>query len=793
VRADGTVNGIDNLEVLDDDAPAGVSPQQTLLVRLFLPPPAGLDGRAVRLEGGVRVRNIRVDWAVAATGAIPDPALAAFAAALPDAANILVVRTSARGDFSSYTLRLVDAAAGPTSDDPPPGFDPILSSVAFSFKVECPTPFDCPTGPVCSPAPVPAPSPIDYLARDYAAMRRLLLDRLAVTLPDVTERSPADLMVMVAEVLAYRTDYLSYFQDAVGTEAYLGTARRRVSVRRHARLVDYRMHEGSNARAWIAFEVEPGGGADGAVLPQGTPVRDATPPPTSAEAAAAMARGSGAPVIFETMHDLVLAAARNGIPVHDWGDESCCLPRGATRATLAATASDLSLRRGDLLLLESVSDPTKRHAVRLSEDPRARFDPIAKHPVTEIRWFDGDALPFALPLRGGAVARGNVALADHGRTIAGELLAPPAAAAAKPYRPRLSRSFITQASPYDHRAARRAAVSVTLRPAEGPVAALPAVTLRGGGVVWRAARELLSSDRFAPEFVVEAETDGTTSLRFGDDVLGRLPTSLLAATYRVGSGRRGNVGPETLIQVEAPFEGIQRVRNPLPAEGGADPEALETARLNAPAAFRTQERMVTDADHAEMAGRHPEVQRAAATRRWTGSWYTVFLTVDRRGGRPIDAAFEAELRAFLEPYRLAGNDLEIDAPTFVSLEIALRVCVTPGADRGSVRAALTELFSSGDLPSGGRGFFHPDAFSFGQPVYLSRVIAAAMTVPGVDYVSVDRFRRWGQPDRGEVDAGEIALERLEVARLDSDPSRPENGQITFDLRGEEASRGFCGC
>jgi hypothetical protein len=446
------------------------------------------------------------------------------------------------------------------------------------------------------------------------------------------------------------------------------------------------------------------------------------------------------------------------------------------------------------LLLESETDSRKRHAVRLSEDPKSRQDPVAKRPVTEIRWFDADALPFALPLRGGVLARGNVALADHGRTISGEIIPPPGPGnGAKPYRPKLSRSSITQAAPYDHRAARRAPAEQALAPPVGPEAALPVVTLRGGGLVWKAARELLSSDRFAPEFVVEAETDGTAALRFGDDVLGRQPTSVLAATYRVGSGRLGNVGAEALTQVEAPFDGIERARNPLPAEGGTDPEALETARLNAPAAFRTQERMVTDADHAAMAGRHPEVQRAAATRRWTGSWYTVFLTVDRRGGRPIDPAFEAELGAFLEPYRLAGNDLEIDAPSFVSLEIALRVCVTPGADRSSVRTALTETFSSGDLPGGGRGFFHPDYFSFGEPVYLSKVIAAAMALPGVDYVSVDRFRRWGEPDRGEIDAGEITLGRLEVARLDSDPSRPENGQITFDLRGEEASRGFCGC
>jgi hypothetical protein len=46
--------------------------------------------------------------------------------------------------------------------------------------------------------------------------------------------------VALVETLAYVGDHLSYTQDAVATEAYLGTARRRTSLRRHARLLDYR-------------------------------------------------------------------------------------------------------------------------------------------------------------------------------------------------------------------------------------------------------------------------------------------------------------------------------------------------------------------------------------------------------------------------------------------------------------------------------------------------------------------------------------------------------------------------
>ena len=247
-------------------------------------------------------------------------------------------------------------------------------------------------------------------------------------------------------------------------------------------------------------------------------------------------------------------------------------------------------------------------------------------------------------------------------------------------------------------------------------------SLTGDGETWTPRRDLLSSDRFAPEFVVEMEEDGRAHLRFGDDVLGRMPTSgtVLTATYRVGNGVVGNVGAGSIARVVSHLDGISAVTNPLPATGGSDPEPLDQVRLYAPQAFRTQERAITAADYGLAAERHPEVQRAAATRRWTGSWYTMFVTVDRLRGLPVDAAFEADMRAHLERFRLAGHDVEIDAPHFVPLDVALTICVAPGFYRSIVKQALLERFSSVDLPSGARGFFHPDNFTFGQPVYLSR-------------------------------------------------------------------------
>ena len=75
-------------------------------------------------------------------------------------------------------------------------------------------------------------------------------------MPDWKERHVPDIGITLVEVLAYVGDHLSYYQDAVATEAYLETARKRVSVKRHARLVDYVMHEGCNARAWVCVHTD---------------------------------------------------------------------------------------------------------------------------------------------------------------------------------------------------------------------------------------------------------------------------------------------------------------------------------------------------------------------------------------------------------------------------------------------------------------------------------------------------------------------------------------------------------
>ncbi|MCA8978320.1 MAG: putative baseplate assembly protein [Planctomycetes bacterium] len=792
VRAHATLNGIDWLQVLDGEAPPGTARQGTLLVHFLKPLSAPLSADDVVIEAPAGAAAVAIAWvgmaadaaALAALGVIT-AAESAFLSALADVANVLVVRCRAPGDFSSYTLRIVPAA---NSVALPADIDVRLAAIDFSFKVECPSPFDCRVDTAAPPRTASAPV-IDYLAKDYASFRRLMLDRLAVTMPAWRDRSAADLGVVLTELMAYVGDHLSYAQDAVATEAYLGTARRRASVRRHARLLDYRVHDGTNARAWVHVRV----GSATMTLPQGSVMRTA---------------GSDA-LVFETMHDVDLHPSHNEIAFYTWSDEECCLSAGATSATLLdaepATAP-LRLEPGDVLVFEEVIGPAtglsvdadlaRRHAVRLIEVAASTADPLTGQHVVEIVWHADDALPFDLCLsarieagdgsfgvRATSCVRGNIVLVDEGASVHDEKLEP-AVVTADRYRPRLQRRSVVHAEIHDHEAMKTEGAAAALR--QDPRAAVPAATfLRDGDESWSPRADLLASDRTAPHFVVEPEEDGRAYVRFGNDQLGKAPSPgrEFLASYRVGGGPAGNVGIGAISVIDK--AGIVAVRNPMAAVGGTEPESLDEVRIAAPQAFRTQERAVTERDYATMVERLPGVQRAAARYRWTGSWLTVFLTIDRKGGLPVrsDAEFMARVQAHLERYRMAGFDVEVRDPVFVPLDIEIHVCVAAGYFRSHVQQSLLVELGNATLADGRRGFFHPDAFTFGQAVYLSQIYRRAMAIDGVASVEVTRFQRYGKVADDELERGLLAVADLEVVRLDNDPSLPENGLLNLKMAG----------
>ncbi len=429
VRQHRELNGIDYLEVSKD--------QHTLTVYFLGKAPVEVKIENLRIEGGRRIQNIRVTKVQ----------LHHFKQIEFD--DYMEIQVDKPGDFSKYTLRIIEQNAEgkwqPHSD-----FDPRYDHVAFSFKVDCPSDLDCKQAVICPQDSIDEPD-INYLAKDYASFRQLILDRLALVMPEWNERHVPDIGIALVEVLAYAGDHLSYYQDAVATEAYLDTARKRVSIRRHARLVDYQMHEGCNARTWICIETE----SDCTLLAGDfyftSNLSAELPNSTSVLSTHELQKISPrAYEVFEPMvqQDVPLYRDHSEIRFYTWGDKECCLPRGTTNATLIGelitqqtedeedtcdttdgkepvnislqeiTTTEsintdtiktitprLHLKSGDVIIFMEIvgpatdhpgdADPGHRHAVRLTT-VKAAIDPLNQQPVVEISWEQEDALPFPL-------------------------------------------------------------------------------------------------------------------------------------------------------------------------------------------------------------------------------------------------------------------------------------------------------------------------------------------------------------------------------------------------------------
>ena len=135
----------------------------------------------------------------------------------------------------------------------------------------------------------------------------------------------------------------------------------------------------------------------------------------------------------------------------------------------------------------------------------------------------------------------------------------------------------------------------------------------------------------------------------------------------MGNGSAGNIGHDSLAHVLTNVAGIKAVRNPLPALGGVDPETMEHIRQQAPYAFRSQLRAVTEDDYGTGAQQNPAIREARGTLRWTGSWYTAFTSIDAVSDLGATPALVSATKNRLNLLRMAGVDLDAEAARLVGL------------------------------------------------------------------------------------------------------------------------------
>lgn len=612
-----------------------------------------------------------------------------------------------------------------------------------------------------------APSAPHYLYRDYASFKQVMIDVVQRAMPRLREVHEADTGIAIIDILAYAADHLAYYQDAVATEAYLTTARRRVSIRRHARLLDYRLFEGCTPRVWI--HVCP---AD--VMTFGKHHRF-----TAASASDVPEEAQ----IFETLAETTVYPTQCDMMLWNFEGAETVLPAGRTTAVLD-TRQGAVLRAGDVLVFEQDFDPTSgqatspqhRQAVRLRKDGRVYVHPSRPgRSLVQITWQAEDALVLPYDLRTRASdgkpathVHGNMVLADFGASVDDDSWY-------ELDRHGVLRAFIpdlTYAVTYEPGTSGITAQTQQMRAYN----ALPQITATsysyGIERAWTARYDLIGANPFECAFVVEIERNGGVMLRFGDGKSGAkpLPHTRFRLAYRRGYGPSGLIGPDA-IATHGTLQGVAyRARNPLASFGSAARQDADEARRAAPERVHNArpKRCIADEDFVRCARDVEGVRAAAVRRRWTGSGTTVQVYVD---GELASDVLCQRVREALETSRVICTDINVLGPRYVGLLAKLAIVIAPGASENDVKRRVSAAVAAA---------LEAERLTLGSTVYASWFVAAAMRTTGVLEAELREFRRATGTDQRA--AGVLHFDQIEKPSIVDERGIATGGRPLVEVR-----------
>jgi hypothetical protein len=765
-------------------------------------------GQVFRITGGQRLP------AGPATGQVQCTAVADGETTDADGNPIgLRLTVSPIGDYSTYTIEL---------NYDPNRIDPFFASQPFKFRPGC---FTNECSPPWTPGRAALPSPaIDYLAKDYDSFRHVLLTAMSQRVPGWQPTSEADLDQVLIDLFAAAGDELSDYQDRVMSEAYLHSARTRVSIARHARLMDYHVHQGNQASTWMAVILD-----------------DTAAPFVLAEELLVWSGHPDAPaewIVFATRETLLDPARRtrldpllNDLRLHTWSHSVPALRAGSTRADLVSSVTGAAQAEAEdlrdlinagtvawLLIEEKLNpltgrtagrDPRKRQLLRLLGDATALRDPLTDTWMTRVNWDARDALRFDYSFtttcpdgRVENVSRfhANLLRVHQGRPVEARFYEP--GTDLPPDTPTTAHRHFERWRLYGETRGVRCALPFA------PLAYLPTavngevapqstlrvrVDISGVPETWDEVASLVHSGDSAEEgdhFVVETDERQRSTLRFGNGVNGRLlpDDAVVRCSYQQGNGGAGNVGADAIAFAEplggALADAIVRVWNPFDVVDGRDPEPADRIRRKAPEAYRARQlRAVTLADYIARAEEVPGVARAVAQYAWTGSWRTVRVVIDPQNALEVDPELREAVAEHLEAVRLIGEDIELRPPKFVPLTIEIDICLQPDFWPEDLRFVLEQEFSGGWTPDGRRGFFHPDEWTFGQPLHRSQIAGRIHSVAGVEHIVSIAMKRRNDPKAALLDVEQLTVAFDEIVLVQNDPDALERGSIHFTLQG----------
>ena len=226
-----------------------------------------------------------------------------------------------------------------------------------------------------------------------------------------------------------------------------------------------------------------------------------------------------------------------------------------------------------------------------------------------------------------------------------------------------------------------------------------------GQELWTRVDSFLDYDETSRVYMTSVDEFDVCTIEFGNGLKGKIPTSYpngIIANYRVGGGSVGNVNSGIITELDSSIAYVESTFNLEATTLGHDKESLDSIKENAPASFRSRDRLVTLEDYEDLLRMNfydllrVKALRDADDKKLAHIYYML------REGYSMNSDLVSRITEFISARQMIGTSFDLNPYIEQPVNIEAVLYVDSNYDKDSVQADVEAYlegvtFSYGEL------------------------------------------------------------------------------------------------
>lgn len=243
-----------------------------------------------------------------------------------------------------------------------------------------------------------------------------------------------------------------------------------------------------------------------------------------------------------------------------------------------------------------------------------------------------------------------------------------------------------------------------------------------GKRTWQKVSDFISSDQTSEHYTVEMDEYDKVTISFGTGSSGKLPPigANIYATYKVGGGVIGNVGPTTIIETYDSIDGFVQTFNPYgPHFIASDKESLEDAKRKGPASLKRLERYVTIDDYEK--GVLLDVGGVAKAKAVNVEG-DVYLYILPKYAEVMSTQIRDEITEIIEEKKVIFTRVALLDPVYIDFDLRVNLLIYDNYDSDQIKFTAENVL---------RDMYDVENVNFGDGVKIAHIYHKLIAIEGV--------------------------------------------------------------